>query len=260
VSDWGIEELDLDAYLERISVGEPTLRNVQRGHMANIPFENITVLLGEVPALDLPSLQAKMVQRRRGGYCYEHNALYAAALERLGIPVSRQAARSRLGGTAWRPRTYMMLVATVDGEQWLTDVGWGGGALLEPMPLQEGTMRQGAWTFRLIREEEKWALQSATPEGWSDLYAFAIERNHPADYEMANYYTATWPRSPFVERLVVQSSEPEVRRALMGDELTVAGPEGVREKQTLSRDEVLATLRDQFGIELTDDELARLPV
>jgi N-hydroxyarylamine O-acetyltransferase len=77
---------------------------------------------------------------------------------------------------------------------------------------------------------------------------------------MANYYTATWPRSPFVERLVVQSSEPEVRRALAGDELTVSGPEGVREKQTLTRDEVLATLRDQFGIELTDDELARLPV
>jgi N-hydroxyarylamine O-acetyltransferase len=258
VTDWGTDELDLDAYLERIGVAEPTLRSVHAGHVASIPFENIDVALGEVPALDLPSLQDKLVRRQRGGYCYEQNLLYAAALERLGITVSRQAARTRAGTTEIRPRTHMMLLATVDGEDYLTDVGWGGGGLLEPMPLRQHTVRQGAWTYRLVLDDGLWQLQTETPEGWQDLYAFAIERQYPADYAMFNFYTATYPRSPFAGRLVLQLARPDLRYALLGNELITAGPDGVHDKQTLTPEEILAAVRDRFGIELTDDERARL--
>ena len=142
MSDWGTENLDLDAYLKRIGVTEPTLKSVHEGHVLSIPFENVDVQLGKVPALDLPSLQAKLVQRKRGGYCYEHNLLYAAALEQLGITVQRLLGRPMLGGPPISARTHMVLVANQDGEPYLTDVGWGGGCLLEPMPLHEGTMQQ----------------------------------------------------------------------------------------------------------------------
>jgi N-hydroxyarylamine O-acetyltransferase len=257
VSDWGIEELDLDAYLKRIGVAEPNLRSVMAGHLANIPFENVDVFLGRVPELDMPSLQAKMVQRRRGGYCFEQNALYGAALERMGLEVTRLAARTRINADRVRPRTHMMLVVTVDGERWLTDVGFGSG-LIEPMPLQETTVQQGTWTLRLAYEDEQWVLKSLGPQGWSDLYAFAIERLYPSDYDMANHYTATWPRSAFVQRLITQARTEEEQRGLAGTELIVSGPEGERAKQTLTVDETIEALRDQFGVELTDDELARL--
>ncbi len=252
---WGIEDLDLDAYLKRIEVDKPNLRSVAAGHRANIPFENVDPYLGRVPALDLPSLQAKMVQRGRGGYCYEHNTLYAAALERLGIEVTRLAARTRTGGSQTvRPRTHMMLVATVDGERFLTDVGFGAN-LLDPMPLRETTVQQGSWTFRLTREDDIWVLQLLGPEGWSDLYAFAIEHTYPADYLMANHYTATWQGSPFVTRLVAQSRDEDEHRMLTDTELTVNGPEGMRSQRTLTPEQTVETLRDQFGVDLTDAEL-----
>src|ERR1043165_8258928 len=134
MTEWAIDDLDLAAYLRKIGVTEPSLRAVHAAHVTTIPFENVDVLLGEVPRLDLPSLQEKLVQRDRGGYWFEHNTLYTAALDRLGIPVRRGVARPRLGGGPPRPKTHMMAIAEADGREWLTDVGWGGGCLLEPMP------------------------------------------------------------------------------------------------------------------------------
>jgi N-hydroxyarylamine O-acetyltransferase len=260
VTDWGVDELDLDAYLRRIGVSEPTLHNVHAAHLATIPFENVTVLLGETPRLDLPSLQAKLVGRRRGGYCYEHNLLYSAALERLGIPVTRLAARAALGDGKVRPRTHMMLLATVDGSRWLTDVGWGAGGLLEPIPLAEGTATQGVWTYRLVREDTQWLFQCAGCDGWEDMYRFAVEHTYPADYDMANHYTATWPHSPFRQRLIAQQATPTVRLRLTGNVRTVADPDGIKDEQTLTREGVLASLADDFGIELNDEERAGLPI
>ncbi|MCE7009584.1 arylamine N-acetyltransferase [Kibdelosporangium philippinense] len=253
---WGTEELDLDAYLSRIGVAEPTLKSVHAGHVASIPFENIEVFLGDVPKLDIPSLQAKLVGRERGGYCFEHNLLYTAALDRLGIPVQRLLARPRLSqrGGPMRGRTHMMAVAEVDGRQWLTDVGWGGGGLLEPMPFEEGTMRQGAWTFRLTRIEEQWVLQSLTAGEWVSYYGFTTERQYLADYEMSNFYSARAPGSHWTARLIAQRTGPEFRTALVGNELVKARPSGETEKRTLTAAEILGELPATFGIELTDAE------
>jgi N-hydroxyarylamine O-acetyltransferase len=259
VTDWGVDELDLDAYLRRIGVSEPTLHNIHTAHVATIPFENITVLLGETPRLDLPALQAKLVGRRRGGYCYEHNLLYSAALERLGIPVTRLAARSEINTDRVRPRTHMMLVATVNGERWLTDVGWGAGGFLEPIPLAEGTVTQGVWTYRLVCADGVWLFQLEGRDGWENMYRFAIERTYPADYEMANHYTATWPHSPFRQRLVAQRPASTHRLKLTGNVRTVTDPDGATEEQTLTREEVLASLAEDFGVELNDEERAGLP-
>ena len=89
--------LDLDAYLERIGYRgpvEPTrgvLDELHLGHVTRIPFENLDILLGLPIRLDLESLQRKLVQGRRGGYCFEHNTVFAAAPR--GDRVRRDAAR-----------------------------------------------------------------------------------------------------------------------------------------------------------------------
>nr|WP_042181088.1 arylamine N-acetyltransferase [Kibdelosporangium sp. MJ126-NF4]CEL14799.1 Arylamine N-acetyltransferase [Kibdelosporangium sp. MJ126-NF4]CTQ96572.1 Arylamine N-acetyltransferase (EC 2.3.1.5) [Kibdelosporangium sp. MJ126-NF4] len=254
MSEWATGELDLEAYLRKLGVTEPSLKAVHSAHITTVPFENIDVLLGAVPKLDLPSLQAKLVDRDRGGYCYEHNLLYTAALERLGIPVRRVLARPRLGGGPAKPKTHMLAIAEADGREWITDVGWGGGCLLEPMPFEEGTMRQGAWTFRLTRIEEQWVLQSLTAGEWVDLYGFTGERQYPCDFEAANFYIAKSDDSPFVGRLIVQSTTAEYRQTLVGDELTKAEPGGRTEKRTLTREEIFDVLPGAFGIELTDAE------
>ena len=91
---WGVDRLDLDAYLARIGArpGDP-LAAIHRAHLAAIPFENLDVQLGVGVSVDLPDVQRKLVDARRGGYCYEHGILLAAALERLGHTVERRLAR-----------------------------------------------------------------------------------------------------------------------------------------------------------------------
>src|SRR5262245_30890771 len=135
--------LDLDAYLARIGyTGDltptlKTLRGLHLAHATHIPFENLDILLGRSIELDLASLQSKLVARRRGGYCFEQNTLFAAALETVGFPVTRLGARVLMGTDHIRPRTHMLLGVTADGAEWLADVGFGGEGLIWPILLDQ---------------------------------------------------------------------------------------------------------------------------
>src|SRR3954471_2052207 len=149
--------LDLGAYLERVGYsgdlvpGEAVLEALHLAHATHIPFENLDILLGRPVLLDLESLQAKLVRGQRGGYCFEQNTLFAAALEELGFSVTRLAARVRSGASGPRPRTHMLLRVDVEGWPWLADVGFGGDGLLLPVPLVAGRVaHQYAWAFRVV--------------------------------------------------------------------------------------------------------------
>jgi N-hydroxyarylamine O-acetyltransferase len=247
--------LDLDPYLARIGyVGglEPsleTLRGLHRAHVLSIPFENLDILLGRPILLDVASLQAKIVDRGRGGYCFEQNTLFAAALEHLGFDVTHLAARVRMGDDRSTPRTHMILAVDFAGTRWLADVGFGGDTLLDPVALDDDEpVRQGAWMFRLVREGDVRVLRGLRHDGWMDLYAFTEEPQLSIDYEVSNHYTSTWPRSPFVTHVVVQRSGLEERWMLIDDELRVERPAGTQRWTVASPDERLAILDERFGL------------
>ncbi|MYT31854.1 MULTISPECIES: arylamine N-acetyltransferase [unclassified Streptomyces] len=259
-STWGGERLDLDAYLARIGYAgdrRPTLETLRALHAAHsdaIGFENVEIVLGRPIPLDLETLQAKMVRQRRGGYCYEQNLLYAAALERLGFRVSGLGARIRMGDDKVRPVTHALLKVELDGADWITDVGFGGEALLAPLPLRDGVEdRQGAWTFGLIREQETgaWVLRSLHEDGWFDLYAFGTEQRFPVDYTVFNHYISTHPRSPFTGRIVAQKPGSGLRRTLVGRELARTRPDWSRDVREVAPEEIPALLDAEFGITLS---------
>jgi len=222
----GPHPIDLAAYLERIDyAGEllPSLAVLEALHLAHathIPFENLDVLLRKPIRLDLAGIQAKLVTGGRGGYCFEQNLLFAAALEAVGFRVEPLAARVRYGAGRTLPRTHMTLRVTVDGEPWLADVGFGAEGLLLPVPLVPGQeVEHFAWTYRVMEEGPAWVLQSLKPDGWFDLYAFTLEPQLTVDYEVANHYVSTHPDSRFVQTLTVQLPAPEGRRILKNREL-----------------------------------------
>lgn len=261
--EWEIDRLDLDAYLQRIGYGgslaadADTLQGLHRAHATTIPFENLDIVLGRGIELDLDSLQDKLVRRRRGGYCFEHNLLFAAVLERVGYDVTRLAARVQPARPG--PRTHMALRVVADGAPWLADVGFGAASLREPLPLQSTTARQGGWRRRLdAADASTWLLRTARPDGWSDLYAFTLEPQRPIDYAVYNHYTATHPRSPFVGQLVALRTEPYAEHVLRGLQLTTNRPDGAAESRLLAFDELPGVLAGTFGIELGDDEAADL--
>src|ERR1700710_1040362 len=92
---WNTSVLDVDAYLARIGLprAEAPLEALHEAHVRAIPFENVDPLLGKTPDLELGAIADKLVNRKRGGYCFEHALLFAAVLERLGYPVRRRLSR-----------------------------------------------------------------------------------------------------------------------------------------------------------------------
>src|SRR5215203_1471166 len=261
-AEWSSEELDVDAYLTRIGYGGPTeptedvLRGLHRAQVIAIPFENLDIVLGREIRVDLAGIQEKLLLRQRGGYCFEHNLLFAALLERLGFDVTRLAGRVRMGNARVLPSTHMTVSVTAGDKPWLAAVGFGGEGLLEPVPLTDGvTAEQGGRSYRLVRETEReWVLRSARPEGWLDLYSFTLEPRRHADYFVANYYTSTHPRSPFTGRAVAQRVKPDQRLSLIDRTFVGSDASGRVTERDASGDE-LGALLQCFGIVLDPEEL-----
>lgn len=255
--------LDLAAYLRRIGYQgpvEPTLSALKALHLAHathIPFENLDVLLGRPIALDLASLQAKLVTRRRGGYCFEHNLLFAAVLREFGFEPGMLAARVRHRSTAVLPRTHMLLLVAAGGSRWLADVGFGGEGLLLPVPFGKGEeARHYAWSYRVIEEADTgtWVLQSRRNDAWLDLYAFTLEPQQAVDYEIANHYMSTHPNSRFVQTLTVQLPGPQQRMILRNRDLIEDRGEAVIERKIESDAEFVGVLQEYFGLEISEED------
>ena len=257
--------LDVEAYLRRIGYSDgrdasaATLEALHRAHVTHIPFENLDVVVGRPIALDLASLQAKLVAGRRGGYCFEQNLLFSAVLRAFGFTMTNLAARVRLGSNVVRPRTHMTLVVEADGARWLTDVGFGGQGLLVPVPLEGGfRSEQGAWTFRVADENGLHVLQSSRGGQWQDLYAFTLEPQHRVDYELTNYYTSTHPSSPFTQMVIAQRIAPDVRRTLRDREYSEDRGRDVATRTLAGGDEIRDVLAEEFGLELSADDASAL--
>jgi N-hydroxyarylamine O-acetyltransferase len=245
-----VEQLDIAGYLRRIGhAGTPrpdheTLRALHRAHLSHMPFENLDIQMGLLPIrLDLASLQDKLVDRRRGGYCFEQNTLFLAVLERLGFEAAAFEARVRLGAAQLRPRTHMLIGVRLDGRELLADVGFGGQGPLEPVPM-DGASSAG---YRVVAEGRERVLQWRPAGGWSDLYAFLPEARDAVDFEVANHFTSTHPSSPFVQTLTAQLSTPEARYVLRNRLYTVLRAEASEERVV---DDVPGLLRERFGLEL----------
>jgi N-hydroxyarylamine O-acetyltransferase len=255
---------DLDAYLARVRftrsprADEPTLRALHRAHVQAIPFENVDVRLGRPIRLDLTALQEKLVHRRRGGYCFEQNTLFLHALRAIGFDADACEARVRPESGQVLPRTHMVLVVRTGAGSWLCDVGFGADGLLEPARLDATEQVQGVLAFRVSREGPLHVLQSrGADESWVDGYAFLPEARYPTDFEVANWYTSTWPQSRFVLTTTAQRATAEERHALRGLRLTSRTRRGTSERQ-LSHGELGGVLRTLFDLDLDDADVARL--
>jgi N-hydroxyarylamine O-acetyltransferase len=251
-------ELDLGAYLRRIGLGEVPkadlagLRALHFAHATTIPFENLDIQMGLPIRLDLASLQAKLVQRRRGGYCFEHGTLFLAVLKALGFEAFPCEARVRMGAVDVPPRTHMLLLVRMDGGTWLSDVGFGGEGLLHPVPMDGAAHGQFLNTYRVVEEGGLRVLQSFHYGAWEELYAFVPEPRFPIDFTVGNHYTSTHPDSRFLKTLTAQLPSPEVRRILRNRAYAELRGDAV-EGRELAREEVIPILREAFGIEVPDE-------
>ncbi len=247
--------LDLDAYLARIGLaGRPSLAEMHRAHVSSIPFENLQSHGGEPVSLAGEDIEGKLVGARRGGYCFEHNLLFAGALQELGFQVEPMLARVRWAappGTV-RPRGHLVLRVTGAGGVWHADVGFGAGTLLEPIPFGPGAEHeQEGWRFRTVQDGDELVLQSVFDGQWSDLYGFVPVPVPIVDLETSNWFTCSHPASPFVTGLLIASQTAEGTRTTLSDwgELAlVEQTPTARIATPVAREQIPGLLAERFGL------------
>ncbi|MBA2544841.1 MAG: arylamine N-acetyltransferase [Deltaproteobacteria bacterium] len=250
--------LDLDRYFERIGWTEPvpptfaTVSGLLRAHMMSIPFENLDVLMGKSPSLELDALQAKLIDARRGGYCYEHATLFGAVLERLGFAIARHSARVTVDSAKHAsPRTHMLLSVELPEGGFVLDPGFGSLAPMVPVPVdgseaisRPDTRKQ--MTYWIDRDAGDWILKVRTPDGEVNAWVTPMTTDYPIDFVMANHFTSTHPRSLFTRNLMLRAFVDDDTVRVMNRDVTDAA--GAR--RLADRAELQTLLSDRFGIDL----------
>lgn len=256
---------DLEAWLTRIGYGGSrtpsleTLKALIGAHQA-IPFENVDVFLGQVPRLDLESLQTKLVGRWRGGYCYEQNLLFRAGLVALGFSVISLMARVLLGldADAARPATHMVLRVDLQEGAFIADVGFGRLTPTAPLAVRPDVeQRTPHDVMRLLRAGEELVLQARPHDEWQNLYRLSLEPKLDIDYEVANWFTATHPDSPFVRNLMVaRAGTGGLRHTFLNGLATIRRRGEITQRRVLDKTSYATVLEQTFNLTLPERDLA----
>lgn len=249
-----MNESAVTAYLERLGLPRPArgpdaeyLRRLHGRHLHVVPFENLSIHLGEDVPLDEDVLFDKIVTRRRGGYCYELNGLLAALLRGLGYRVSLFAARVHGDGGFSPPFDHLALRVDLD-EPWLVDVGFGRHT---EFPLRLDDRGEQSDPGGVFRVEE-------APDGDLDIYRdgapqYRIEQRprQLADFSIAHGFQRFSPASHFTRSPFCTILTETSMITLAGRKLITTTRAGVRSEEILEDDEqVLAAYRTHFGITL----------
>ena len=245
--------MDTAAYLARIRYAGPrdasleTLRALHIAHLYAVPFENLDIHWGRPISLNLADLFEKIVARRRGGFCYELNGLFAAALRELGFRVTLLSAEvARQAGGYSAEFDHLTLRVDLD-EPWLADVGFGQG-FRQPLRLSDSAPQvQPDHTYRIDTEGDYRILYRQDAENWTPQYRFTLRPRVLEDFAERCVYQQTSLESHFTRERVCTLATPDGRVTLAGNRLIVTTPAG-RTETPLPDPEYAAALRDRFGV------------
>ncbi len=247
--------MDLEAYFERIGfLGQArpdldTLRALHRAHLMAIPYENLDVQLGRPVTLDPEDAFDKIVTRRRGGWCYEMNGLFGAALDEIGFKVMRMGAaamREVMGDSTIG--NHLVLLVDLDAEPWVADVGFGDG-ILEPFRLRAGPMAVDGYAFRLEALDEGWWRFHNHEMGGAKSFDFVAAPADPALLAEKCHWQQSAPESGFVLNAVVQRFRAEEILQLRGRVLRRVRPGAKQERILASPEELVEVLARDFDLE-----------
>ncbi len=249
----------LDAYLNRIGYTAPvrvdrqTLFALHNAHLLAIPYENLGIHLGRTLTLDVDAIFDKIVIRRRGGWCYEMNGLFAWALREIGFDVSLLAGTvGRRSGGASAEGNHLLMSVMLD-QPYLADVGFGNG-FLEPLPLVSDRYAQANFLkpFELRQAADRWELVSDGVGGGG--FDFTLEPAVMTQFAAQCHHLQTSPESGFVRITVCHRFRPDALFSLRGAVLQKTHAGG---STTITLDNVVdyrRTLEDVFGLQLPEVE------
>ena len=240
--------MDIEAYLDRIGYSGPrtatldTLRGLHRAHLLTVPFENLDIQAGSPIVLEQERLYDKIVRRRRGGFCYELNGLFAMLLGEMGFRVSLLSAGVAHDAGGFGPEfDHLALRVCLEGE-WLADVGFGE-SILNPVPFHQPSLGE----YRLASDGSGWTLfREQLPR-----YRFRLLPRELADFADMCHYHQTSRESHFTQGRIITQATAE-GRVTLSDARLIATRGVHREEHPVSGPAEFADLCQQyFGIWIT---------
>jgi len=253
-----IHRMNVRAYLRRIGIDPPVradardLARLHRQHLRSVPFENLSIHLGETIDLHEAALHDKIVRRRRGGFCYELNGLFAALLRRLGYRVTLLSAGVAKDAGGFGPECDHLLLLVELDRRWLVDVGFGEN-FRTPLELDANAPQvQGSKAYRILRKGRYRVLQQRSGAGrWKDSYRFTLAPRELCEFAAMCRYHQTSPDSHFTRNRVCSLATASGRRTLSGLTLIETGRNGIRRQRNLADErEYRRLLHDLFGVRL----------
>jgi N-hydroxyarylamine O-acetyltransferase len=250
--------MDADAYLRRIAYEgtlvptTPTLHALHVAHLMTVPFENLDIHLGRPIVLEEQALLAKIVTRRRGGFCYELNGLFAALLRQAGFTVHLLSAEVGRDDGSFSPPFDHLALLVETGERWLVDVGFGDSFLVPLRLDDEEVQQQQQDAYRVLRDGERRrvVMRRAAGEGerWTPHYRLSLVPHVLAAFDARCRYHQASPDSHFTQARVCSRATPRGRVTLSEARL-ISTVDGVRIERVLAgAEEQHRALRDEFGI------------
>ncbi len=246
--------MDISRYLERLHYHgsvEPTLQTLQdlhEAHLLAVPFENLDISLRREIVLDEAALWTKIVEQKRGGFCYELNGLFTLLLRALGFQVEMLSAGVAHSTGGFGPEFDHLTLLVHLEEEWLADVGFGE-SFRQPLRLQADLeQRQSEGSYRLEREGEYWIYQEES-QAWKPQYRFTLQPHALSDFTAMCRYQQTSPQSHFTQKRICSLAKPSGRITLSGQQL-ITTTAGERTERLLTDQEYPVVLAEQFGIVL----------
>ncbi len=248
--------MQLETYLDRIGYSgsrSPTLGTlcaVQAAHLSAIPYENLDIHLGRTLSLGASTAYQKIVLERRGGWCYEMNALLAWALEQLGFRVGLLSSGVLRPGGVTPEGDHLVLRVTLEGTDYLVDAGFGDGAI-EPLPLIEGAYQRGFLEYRIERDGEHWIMRNQ-PSSNTAGFRFLNTPRAMTDFAERCAYLQSDPESGFVRTTVCQRITADALYTLRGAVLTTLNIAGSTQRTLETATDYRATLLETFKLKLPE--------
>ena len=263
-----LTDLQSSRYLERIGLHSPvnpdaaSLRALQLAHLGMVPFENLDIHFGEPLSLDPSDLYGKIVERKRGGFCYEVNGLFALLLESVGYQVTRLAAREvHPDGSLGLDFDHLTLLVQAPGDptRWLLDVGWGD-AFREPLHFdQPGEQVQGRRAYRIENQGDYRLLwERKEDDEWKRQYAFRLAPQRLDAFALMCRYHQTSPESVFTQKRLCTLATEDGRITLSERRFIVTQNGERRERQVADAQEYCQILAERFGIQLPVAQCERI--
>jgi N-hydroxyarylamine O-acetyltransferase len=242
----------LDRYFARIGHRGPhepalrTLRALHRAHLLAIPYENLDIHLGRPITLDPETTFTKLVDERRGGWCYEMNGLFGRVLETLGFDVRYLSGAVGRATHGWRAQgNHLVLLVRLD-RPWIADVGFGDG-FLTPLPLEPGNYSQGFLQYRVSRDGPRWSVHNHEFGGAAG-FDFTLTPRTLDQFAMQCRELQTSPESGFVKSTVCERFVASGLVMLRGAILREVSAGGVTTQVVQDAAEYDRVLRDRFDL------------